>query len=64
MTHSTDFEQRLVNLAFTPAGPGVFNVTAPVRPDVAPPGWYMLFAVSKQVNNERVPSVAHFLRLH
>ena len=41
-----------------------FTVTAPTRPDLGPPGWYMLYAVSNLVNNERVPSVAHFVRLH
>ncbi|HET6203636.1 MAG TPA: galactose oxidase early set domain-containing protein [Planctomycetota bacterium] len=64
VTHSTDFEQRLVRLAFTPgAGPNEFVITAPATPDLAPPGWYMLFAVSGPAAGQRVPSVAHFVLL-
>jgi len=60
MTHSTDFDQRLVEVSSTPAGGSSFTVTAPTGPDIAPPGWYMLFAVSSL----GVPSVATFMRIH
>jgi hypothetical protein len=42
-THSTDTEQRLVDLPFTQAG-DLLTVTPPANPNLAPPGWYMLVA--------------------
>lgn len=54
MTHSTDFDQRLVVLRFELVGGGTIRVYSPSGADVAPPGWYMLFAVS----NKGVPSIA------
>ena len=58
VTHSTDFEQRYVNLPFT-AGSGVLNVTSPPNANHAPPGWYMLFIV----NTDGVPSIASWVRV-
>src|SRR5437870_5205117 len=57
-THSFDFDQRLLNLAFT-TGPGVLNVTSPLNSNVAPPGDYMLFLV----NRKGVPSVAAWVQM-
>jgi hypothetical protein len=57
-THAFDMDQRLVGLAYT-VGTGVLNVTAPPNGNIAPPGYYMLFAL----NSAGVPSVASFVRL-
>lgn len=58
-THAFDFEQRLVNLAFTPGAGTTLNLTAPPSANVAPPGYYMLFLV----NRAGVPSVATWMQL-
>ncbi len=62
MTHATSFDTRLVELTFTvnPANPSEYFVTLPGRADAAPPGWYMLFALS----GLGAPSVARFVRVH
>ena len=57
-THAFDMEQRLVGLSFT-AGAGVLNVTPPPNGNIAPPGYYMLFALT----SAGVPSVATFVHL-
>ena len=57
-THAFDMEQRMVGLSFT-AGNGVLNVTAPPNGNIAPPGYYMLFALT----TAGVPSVATFVNL-
>jgi hypothetical protein len=57
-THAFDMEQRLVGLSFT-AGSGVLNVTAPPNGNIAPPGYYMLFALT----SAGVPSVATFVHV-
>ncbi len=46
VTHSTNFEQRLVRLHFKQEDP-LIQVTAPWHPAIAPPGWYMLFLVDE-----------------
>jgi Galactose oxidase-like, Early set domain/PKD domain len=57
-THAFDMDQRMVGLSFT-AGSGVLNVTAPPNGNIAPPGYYMLFAVT----SAGVPSIASFVQL-
>jgi len=57
-THAFDMDQRLVGVSFT-AGSGVLNVTAPPNGNIAPPAYYMLFAL----NSAGVPSVATFVHL-
>ncbi len=47
MTHSFSFDQRIVSLPFLPDAPGRVPVDAPRTPNVAPPGHYLLFAISK-----------------
>jgi hypothetical protein len=61
VTHSFDFEQRYVSLAFGGTTNGSFNlmVTAPPNWNIAPRGYYMLFVVT----NSGIPSVAQFVRL-
>ncbi|WP_055621748.1 galactose oxidase early set domain-containing protein [Streptomyces sp. JHA19] len=58
VTHSSDPNQRFVDLPLSVDGNNVdLNVTS--NPDLAPPGWYMLFAVDAG----GVPSVAKWVHL-
>lgn len=59
VTHSFDSDQRYVSLDFRRAGGEWLDVKAPPNSAIAPPGYYMLFAV----NRDDVPSVARFTRL-
>ena len=58
LTHAQNWSQRIIRLNFTQA-PGGLSVTAPSDPNIAPPGYYMVFIV----NADGVPSVAPMLRL-
>ena len=58
-THSSDNEQRLVDLPFRVSGPGAVDLDLPAKHALAPPGWYMLFAV----DTAGVPSEASWLHL-
>jgi Domain of unknown function (DUF1929) len=58
-THSTDNEQRLVDVAFTVGPGGGVTLGLPTSAALAPPGWYMLFAV----DGAGVPSHAVWLHL-
>ena len=62
VTHSVNGDQRHVELDFIQAAgePEHLLVTAPLGPALAPPGYYMLFAVS----TDGVPSVAKMVRLN
>jgi hypothetical protein len=58
VTHSSDPNQRFVDLPLSVDGNNVdLNVTS--NPNIAPPGWYMLFAVDAN----GVPSVAEWVHL-
>jgi Domain of unknown function (DUF1929) len=58
VTHSSDPNQRYVELPMTVDGNTIgLNVTS--NPNIAPPGWYMLFVV----NAAGVPSVASWVRV-
>jgi hypothetical protein len=58
VTHSSDSNQRLVSLGMTTTATGV-SVSVASNPNLAPPGWYMLF-----VNDSTgVPSVARWVHL-
>ena len=57
-THSQDQGQRFVPLAFTGSGSGL-TVRAAATPNIAPPGYYMLFIT----DTAGVPSVAKIIRL-
>ncbi|MFI2202202.1 galactose oxidase-like domain-containing protein [Streptomyces sp. NPDC020192] len=58
VTHSSDPNQRFVDLPLSVDGNNVdLNVTN--NPNIAPPGWYMLFAVDAN----GVPSVAQWVHL-
>ena len=57
VTHSRNFSQRHVAMSFV-GTPQEIHVTAPTDPDVAPPGYYMLFIL-----DDGVPSEAAFVLL-
>jgi hypothetical protein len=39
-THSSDLEQRLVDLPLTVTGADTLDLVLPSSPNLAPPGWY------------------------
>src|SRR4029077_13338536 len=57
-THAFDMEQRVVGLPFA-KNSGTLTVTSPPSPNIAPPGYYMLFLL----NNAGVPSIATFVQV-
>jgi hypothetical protein len=57
-THEIDTDQRSVPLSFSVSGTTV-SASVPANVDLAPPGYYMLFAV----NSVGVPSVAPWVRV-
>ena len=57
-THANDMQQRHVELRITPTSDGA-NLIAPPNANVAPPGWYMLFALSSAGK----PSIASWIQL-
>jgi hypothetical protein len=59
-THADDTNQRHVELAIRKRTDGQgYDLTAPARAALAPPGYYMLFLL----NDQGVPSIARFVRL-
>jgi len=58
-THSFDSSQRLVDIEIVARVGEMIQATIPDNPNVAPPGWYMLFLVG----NDGVPSVAEWIQL-
>ncbi|MDT9680587.1 kelch motif-containing protein [Streptomyces sp. TRM76323] len=58
VTHTTDVEQRSVELGLTRTEDSV-TVEAPLDPTLVPPGWYMLFALDA----EGRPSVAKWIQV-
>ena len=59
VTHAFDQNQRINFLEFR-TGTGGLTVTAPARPELCPPGHYMLFVLSKDGG---VPSEAQIIRI-
>jgi hypothetical protein len=59
VTHSLDGNQRLVDVPFTVQGDGTLLASVTGNPNLAPPGWYMLFALDAN----GVPSVASWVHL-
>ena len=58
-THAFNCEQRLLELDVEVTAPDRITLTFPRRRNIAPPGWYMVFAISA----DGVPSVGRFVRL-
>ncbi|HYH00642.1 MAG TPA: carboxypeptidase regulatory-like domain-containing protein [Terriglobales bacterium] len=57
-THTLEQNQRFMRVSFTQTTGGL-NVTFPASPNVAPPGYYMLFLL----NTAGVPSVAKIIQI-
>jgi hypothetical protein len=57
VTHAFDADQRYIALQFTSMDDTRLLVTAPPNPNVAPPGYYLLFII----NRHNVPSVGRFI---
>jgi hypothetical protein len=58
-THSCDNEQRLIDVAFIAGAGRSITIQMPDNPNLAPPGWYLMFAVDHQ----GVPSIGQWLKL-
>ena len=58
VTHLVDGDQRAVELPVVRRSAGAIFVKAPPRPEVAPPGPYLLF-LNQKVGGRMVPSVGH-----
>ncbi len=58
-THSINMDQRYVWLAEVSSVRNQFTIPAPADPNIAPPGYYMLFVVDK----DEVPSEAKMVKL-
>lgn len=58
VTHAFDMSQRANTLSFIRTATGV-EITAPASPNLAPPGYYMLFVL----NRNGVPSAGSFVRV-
>ena len=58
VTHASDHSQRINFLQFR-CDEGSLTITAPERPEICPPGHYMLFVLSKA----GVPSLAQIIRI-
>ena len=58
-THSFNNTQRLVDLPIVSRQAGRIEVEVPANPNIAPPGWYMLFLT----DDTGVPSVARWISL-
>lgn len=58
VTHSVNFEQRLIELPFTDAGDGTLTAMVPANPNLTPPGYYMLFILT-----DGIPSESTMLRI-
>lgn len=66
-THGLDMEQRLIVLEIVSSSHGVYTVKSPKNYNVAPPGYYMLFAVLDKTESNSgdsyIPSIAVFVKL-
>jgi hypothetical protein len=58
-THSSDLEQRLVDLPVAVTGADTLDLALPAAPNLAPPGWYLLTVL----DTAGVPSPAEWVHL-
>ena len=58
-THVTDVNERSIAVSFTQAGHGKLRITLPSSPNLVPPSYYMLFAVS----HGGVPSAGYWVHV-
>jgi galactose oxidase len=56
VTHSTNTDQRFMRLSFSGSG-GTYSVQAPANKNIAPPGYYMLFALNGQAPSTQADMV-------
>jgi galactose oxidase len=56
VTHSVNTDQRFMRLNFTGSG-GSYSVQAPANKNIAPPGYYMLFALNGQAPSTQAAMV-------
>lgn len=59
VTHSFNMGQRFLDLPFRNLGNGMLNIALPSDPNIAPPGYYMIFLL----NDQGVPSYARIVHL-
>jgi large repetitive protein len=59
VTHTVNTDQRYLPVQATGNGSGNFSLIAPVNANIAPPGYYMLFAL----NANGIPSVAKIVQI-
>lgn len=59
VTHSFNMNQRFLELRIQSKGSDSLQLQAPTSPNLAPPGYYMLFLI----NSEGTPSVAKILKI-
>lgn len=60
VTHTFNADQRYVPLTFSQNGSGALDIQIPSTPNIAPPGYYMLFIVDQN----GIPSIASFVAIH
>jgi hypothetical protein len=58
-THVTDVNQRSIAAPIRDVGNGTITISIPSNPNVIPPSYYMLFAVSRS----GIPSIAYWIRV-
>jgi hypothetical protein len=59
VTHGYNMSQRGIELVISGLGAGAIDVEEPPNPNLAPPGWYLLFIL----NASRVPSSGRWVRV-
>ncbi len=59
VTHGFNMSQRGIQLVIAGIGPGTLTVEEPPQPNLAPPGWYLMFVL----NSSRVPSTGVWVRV-
>lgn len=59
VTHGYNMSQRGIELVIAGLAAGTLDVEEPPQPNLAPPGWYLLFIL----NTSRVPSAGHWIRV-
>jgi hypothetical protein len=59
VTHGYNMTQRGIECVIAAIGAGTLEVVAPPEPNLAPPGWYLLFIL----DSNRIPSEGRWIRL-
>jgi Domain of unknown function (DUF1929) len=59
VTHGFNMSQRGLECVISAAAPASLSVEMPANPNLAPPGWYLLFIL----NASRVPSLGRWVRV-